>query len=83
MKNETGDKIVVIFQVLPIIGVWCLALGMSTFVIYLINLAVEQKDVPSAAMGISIVVIPLLLILASVFTYVFVGMRRGRRGAGE
>jgi ABC-type Na+ efflux pump permease subunit len=83
MKNETGDKIISIIQVLPVIGVWCLALGMSTFVIYLINLAVDQKDVPSAAMGISIVIIPVLLTLASVFTYVIIGIRRGRRGAGE
>jgi heme/copper-type cytochrome/quinol oxidase subunit 2 len=82
MKNKYQDKIVFFFQLLPLVGVWCLALGMTGFIIYIIKLAIEQSDVPSAAMGISLVVIPIFWVIAGVFTYVFVGLRRGRKKEG-
>jgi hypothetical protein len=41
-----------------------------------------MEDKPSIAVGISLVAIPLLWTMASVLTYVFVGLKRGRKKEG-
>lgn len=79
MKNRGGEKIIFLLQLVPVILVWSIALGFSVFIIYLINLSGELKDVTSVAVGVSLVAIPLLLTMASVLSYVFVGLRRGRK----
>jgi hypothetical protein len=79
MKNRGREKIIFLLQLVPLILVWSIALGFTVFIIYIINLSSELKDVTSVAVGVSLVAIPLLLTMASVLTYVFVGLKRGRK----
>jgi heme/copper-type cytochrome/quinol oxidase subunit 2 len=83
MNKEFQEKLIFLLQLLPLIGVWCLAIGITLFIVYLIMLAIEQSDVASAAIGVSLVAIPIFWTLVGVFTYVFVGLRRGRRKGEE
>jgi len=66
------------FQLIPLILYWGIALGFVAFVIHLISIATEFKDVPSAAVGISLVAVPIQLTMVSVLTYVFVVLMRGK-----
>lgn len=65
-------------QVASVAMIWVFVLGISTWIIHLMRLSRQLHDVPSASIGISIVAIPVFLTGASVLTYVFVGLRRGR-----
>jgi heme/copper-type cytochrome/quinol oxidase subunit 2 len=67
------------FQVASVALIWVFVLGISAWIIHLIRLSQRLHDVPSASVAISIVAIPVFLTVASVLTYVFVGLRRGRR----
>ena len=82
MKNGNAGKIISILQLVPVIIVWSIALGFTTFIIYIINLSNALEDKPTIAVGISLVAIPLLWTMASVLTYVFVGLKRGRKKEG-
>lgn len=66
-------------QVASVALIWVFVLGISAWILHLIRLSHRLQDVPSASVGISIVAIPVFLTGASVLTYVFVGLRRGRR----
>lgn len=65
-------------QIASVAGIWVFVLGISFWVVHLLLLSRRLHDVPSASFAISIVAIPVYLTGASVLTYVFVGLRRGR-----
>ena len=67
-----------IFQVMSLLGIWVFVLGVSTWIIRLIWLAHKLDDMPGGSVAISIVAIPVFLTGASVLTYLFIGLRRGR-----
>ena len=67
-----------IFQLMSLLGIWVFVLGVSTWIIRLIWLAHKLDDMPGGSVAISIVAIPVFLTGATVLTYVFVGLRRGR-----
>ena len=73
-----NPRVLYVFQVLSILGIWVFALGVSVWIIHLIRVAHRLDDMPGASLVISIVAIPVFLTGASVLTYVFVGLRRGR-----
>lgn len=76
-KLPTSEKFVNLVQY-GIYALSCLFVaGIITWIIGLIRLSVELKDVPSASAGISIVAIPLFSTLIAVFSYVFWGLMRG------
>lgn len=79
MKNGNTGKIISVLQFFPLIIAWSIALGFTVFIIYIINLSNALEDKPSIAIGVSLVAIPLLWTMASVLTYVFVGLKRGRK----
>ena len=65
-------------QVASVALIWVFVLGISGWIIHLLRLSHRLQDVPSASIGISIVAIPIFLTGASVLTYVFLGLQRGR-----
>ena len=67
-----------IFQLMSLLGIWVFVLGVSTWIIRLIWLAHKLDDMPGGSVAISIVAIPVFLTGASVLTYLFIGLRRGR-----
>ncbi len=70
-------------QVASLTGIWIFVLGISFWILHLLRLSHRLNDVPSASVGISIVAVPVFLTGAGVLTYVFVGLRRGRRDPGS
>ena len=76
-----NPRILFAFQVLSLLGIWVFVLGISAWIIRLIWIAHQLNDMPGASLAISVVAIPVFLTGASVLTYVFIGLRRGREKA--
>lgn len=79
MHDTHEPRWIEIMQVVSVALIWAFVLGISVWIINLLLLSQRLKDVPSASVGISIVAIPVFLTGAGVLTYVFVGLRRGRK----
>jgi hypothetical protein len=81
MENlrSPSDQLIRKLQWIWMIGFLLLVLGIITWFIHLMRAALWLGDVPSAAIGIPLVAIPIFLALASVVFYVFWGLAvRGR-----
>lgn len=78
MRVPKEPKWILALQIASVAWIWVFVLGISGWIIHLIRLSSELNDVPSASIGISIVAIPVFLTGASVLTYVFIGLRKGR-----
>ena len=78
MTGPTEPRWIYALQIASVVMIWAFVLFISGWIIHLLRLSHRLHDVPSASIGISIVAIPVFLIGASVLTYVFLGLRRGR-----
>ena len=77
--HPPSERLVRTLQWVWVAGFICLVLGIITWFIHLMRAALWLGDVPSAAIGIPLVAIPIFLALASVVFYVFWGLAvRGR-----
>jgi cytosine/uracil/thiamine/allantoin permease len=74
-----NKKSIEYLQILSISLIWLLFTGIAVWIVNLIRVSLKHHDAPDASVGISIVAIPVFFILASVLTYVFVGLRKGRK----
>lgn len=83
MQKHAEPKWIFGLQVASVSMIWVFVLGISAWILHLLRLSRQLHDVPSASVGISIVAIPVFLTGASVLTYVFVGLRRGRDASDE
>ena len=72
------EKIIFIAQILSVSLIWIFVIGITVWIINLIRLSLELQDVPGASVGISIVAIPVFITLASILTYVFLGLQKER-----
>jgi hypothetical protein len=78
-SHPPSERLVRTLQWVWVAGFICLVLGIITWFIHLMRAALWLGDVPSAAIGIPLVAIPIFLALASVVFYVFWGLAvRGR-----
>ena len=73
-------RLIGILQILSVSLIWVLFTGIAVWIVNLIRQSIRLRDAPDASVAISIVAIPVFFLLASVLTYVFVGLRRGRNG---
>ncbi|MEE9464241.1 MAG: hypothetical protein V3W14_01535 [Candidatus Neomarinimicrobiota bacterium] len=69
-------------QVASISLIWFFTAGITIWITNLIITSIALNDAPNASVAISIVVIPIFFSLASVLTYVFIGLRRHRSRPG-
>jgi len=77
--HSPSDQLIRKLQWIWMIGFIVLVLGIISWFIHLMRAALWLGDVPSAAIGIPLVAIPIFLALASVVFYVFWGLAvRGR-----
>lgn len=74
-----NKKTIEVLQVISISLIWVLFTGIAVWIVNLIKESLRLRDAPDASVGISIVAIPVFFILASVLTYVFIGLRKGRK----
>ncbi len=80
--EQLRHRIISALQVVSVGMIWVFVLSIAIWILHLQRLSHRLHDVPSASVAISIVAIPVFFTGASVLTYVFIGLRRGRRGAG-
>ena len=78
-----NKKLIAWLQVASISLIWLLFTGIAVWILTLIKESLKLHDAPDASVGISIVAIPVFFLLASVLTYVFLGLRKGRRKEPE
>ena len=71
-------KIIFIAQIASVSLIWLFVITVTLWIINLLSLAIELHDMPGASMGISMVAIPVFATLASILTYVFVGLQKGK-----
>ena len=77
--HSPSDRLIRKLQWVWVAGFILLVLGIITWFIHLMRAALWLGDVPSAAIGIPLVAIPIFLALAGVVFYVFWGLAvRGR-----
>ena len=74
-----NKRTIEVFQILSISLIWMLFAGIAVWIVNLIKVSLALHDAPDASVAISLVAIPIFLLLASVLTYVFIGLRRGRK----
>lgn len=74
-----GKRLIGMLQILSVSLIWVLFTGIAVWIVNLIRQSLRLRDAPDASVAISIVAIPVFFLLASVLTYVFVGLRRGRK----
>lgn len=79
MLSKRRQNLIYTLQIASVAWIWIFVLGVSVWILHLLRLSHRLHDVPSASVAISIVAIPVFLTGASVLTYVFVGLRRGRK----
>ena len=53
---------------------WAFVIGIISWIIGLIRISLQLRDIPSASIGISLVAIPVFLLLLGLATYVFWGI---------
>lgn len=70
------SKLVTTLQFISIGLIWLFVLSLDSWIISLLFVAKKLNDAINASVGIGIVAIPLFLTIASVLTYVFIGLRR-------
>lgn len=77
-QKEKTSRLIFYTQVASISLIWIFVAGVTWWILTLINVAIKLQDMPDASVGISIVVIPIFIMLASTLTYVFVGLQRNQ-----
>ena len=83
MTTNREPRWIFLLQVASVALMWVFVLGISAWILHLLNLSHELQDVPTASVAISIVAIPVFMTGASVLTYVFVGLQRGREKGSD
>jgi flagellar biosynthesis protein FliP len=78
-----NKKMIEILQIASISLIWVLFTGIAVWIVNLIKESIRLHDAPDASVAISIVAILIFLVLASVLTYVFIGLRKGRKEEKE
>jgi uncharacterized membrane protein (DUF485 family) len=71
-----SKKTIRTLQIASITYIWIFVLAVDIWILSLLRVAKRLNDALNASVAIGIVAIPLFLIIASVLTYVFVGLQR-------
>jgi hypothetical protein len=70
-------------QLLSMALMWAFLGGAASWMFNLVRVSRSLGDALTASVGISLVAVPVYTLVASVLTYVFFGLQRGRRGPEE
>ncbi len=82
MDSRMTPRWVFALQIASVAMIWVFVIGISTWILHLLQLSRRLDDIPHASLAISMLAIPVFLLGASVLTYVFLGLRLGREGIG-
>lgn len=73
-----NGKIIFTLQVGSLALIWGLVIVIGIWVVNLLRLSYKLHDVLSATFGICVIAVPVFVTIASVLTYVFVGLQKGK-----
>jgi arginine exporter protein ArgO len=77
-KEHKTTKITFLFQIVSISLIWLFVFGITWWILRLLTISINLRDAIDASVGISILVIPIFITLASILTYVFIGLQKNR-----
>lgn len=66
-------------QVISLAMIWVLVISVDAWILSLLRVANKLHDALNASVAIGIVAIPLFLTIASILTYVFVGLQKNQK----
>jgi ABC-type dipeptide/oligopeptide/nickel transport system permease component len=72
------EKIIRALQILSLAMIWVFVLAVNSWILSLLSVARKLDDAINASVAIGIVAIPLFVLIASILTYVFFGLRKYR-----
>ena len=72
-------KVIFGLQILSLAHIWIFVLAIDGWILSLLAVSRRLDDAINASVAIGIIAIPLFLTIASLLTYVFVGLQRHRR----
>lgn len=78
IKEYKTTKTIFLLQIISISLIWIFVIGITWWILRLLITSINLQDAIDASVGISILVIPIFLTLASIITYVFIGLQRNR-----
>ncbi len=76
-------RVIYTLQVASIANIWVFVLAVNWWILSLLRVSHELNDALNASVAIGLVAVPLFFLIASVLTYVFVGLQRHGNGAGK
>ncbi len=65
-------------QIASLVYIWIFVIAVDSWIISLLRVAQKLDDALNASVAIGIIAIPLFLTIASILTYVFVGLQKHR-----
>ncbi len=78
IEEHKTTKTIFIFQIISISLIWMFVFGITWWILRLLTTSINLQDAIDASVGISILVIPIFITLASILTYVFMGLQRNK-----
>ncbi len=78
IKEYKTAKTIFLLQIISISLIWIFVIGITWWILRLLIISINLQDAIDASVGISILVIPIFLTLASIITYVFIGLQRNK-----
>jgi|APSaa5957512622_1039677.scaffolds.fasta_scaffold17176_4 hypothetical protein len=79
IKKQRVSPLIFAVQISSLIFMWIFVAGIILWIFNLIRLSIYLNDAQNATLGISLVVMPVFILLASVLTYVFVGLNKNSK----
>jgi len=73
-----NKKVIRSLQIASLAYIWVFVIAVDTWILSLLRVAKKLNDALNASVAIGIVAIPLFLTIASILTYVFVGLQKHR-----
>ena len=71
-------KTIKTLQIASLTYIWIFVIAVDSWIISLLRVAQKLDDAINASVAIGIIAIPLFLTIASILTYVFVGLQKYR-----
>ena len=65
-----------LLQIASIVYIWIFVLAVDIWILSLLQVANKLNDSLNASVAIGIIAIPLFLMIASILTYVYIGLQR-------
>jgi predicted lysophospholipase L1 biosynthesis ABC-type transport system permease subunit len=78
-RDRWSRRSIFTLQVLSILLMWAFLGGAIAWMVNVVGVALTLGDALTASVAISLIAVSVYTLVASVLTYVFFGLRRGRR----